>query len=329
MIEPSKAYTQQNEFEHRDEVERELIQKHDKRADVIIPYGKKLGFTGLNGEQVTLILNADGAFTIDAGTGIVRFAGDLEVTGSVTVGEVRWPVALQPAYLYAADGATIEWADGAALSQIPLYTITVPSGVALAAGEAWEAPTIQNATTTGGTLRLKISTPGATSTTTDNTDSAGGAGEPNRVMHKSVSADAYNGIYTFTFSGTIDIESEPMGGGSYYHDGAVTLSTWFNDGGGWDEGPTVVLTAANVLGYSFSTANLTGNRAFTNVSKTVTWANAVGQHGGTEFGASYESGGSLTDLVSVAYTTQSTSGVRTGSPNGETATIIVTPQNSA
>lgn len=329
MIEPSKAYTQQNEFEHRDEVERELLQKHDKRADVIIPYGKKLGFTGLNGEQVTLVLNEDGAFTIDAGTGVVRFAGDLEVAGSVTVGEVRWPVALQPAYLYAADGATIQWADGAALTQIPLYSITVPGGVALAAGEAWESPTIQNATTTGGTLRLKISTPGVTSNVTDTTDSAGGVGEPNRVMAKSVTGDAYNGVYTFTFSGTMDIVSEPLGEGLYYHDGAVTLSTWFNDGGGWDEGPPVVITSNNILGYAISSANLTGTHTFTNIAKSVTWANAVGQHAGTEFGASYESGGSLTDLVSVAYTTQSTSGTRTGSPNGETATIIVTPQNSA
>lgn len=326
MIQPPPGYVQRNEFEHREEVERELLQKHDKRADVVIPFGQKLQFTGLSGETITMVYNE--GFTVDTGTGgVVTFVGDLNVTGAIRVGSaVRWPVALQPLVIYAADGASLQWANGAALNAIPEVVITVPAGVALAAGEAWEAPTIQSATTTGGTLRVKISTPGATSTVTDTTDSAGGASDPDRIMQKADSADAYNAVYNFTVTGTIDILSEFMGGGSYYHDGAVVLSSWFNDGGGWDEGPAINISVIDALGFDISSSSLTGSRSFT-VTKAVSWANAIGQHGSQEWGVSYESGGSLTDFVSVSYIKQATSGTRTGSPNGEVATVIVTPKN--
>ena len=326
MIEPQTAYSQRNEFEHRDEIERELKQKHDKRADVVIPYGQKLQFSGLNGETVTLVYE-DG-FTVDTGSGgVVTFVGDLNVTGSIRVGSaVRWPVALQPKIIYAADGDTIQWANGAALNAVPDVNITVPAGVALAAGEAWEAPTIQSATTTGGTLRVKISTPGLTSTVTDTTDSAGGVGDPDRVMEKADSADAYNGVYNFTLTGTINVVSEDLGFGTYFHTGRATFSTWFNDGGGWDEGPAFVVDVIDALGYDTSGSSMTGSQSFT-YTRAISWANAVGQHGGTEWGVSYESGGSLTDFVSVSYIKQATSGTRTGSPNGEVATVIVTPKN--
>jgi hypothetical protein len=262
-----------------------------------------------------------------AAAGLVTINGDLAVSGSIRVGAVRWPVALQPAQIYAADGDAIQWANGSALSAVPIYEITIPSGVALAAGEAWDPPTIQSATTTGGTLRLKISTPGATSGVTDNTDAAGGVGDPDRVMDKADSADAYDGIYRFRIQGTITILSENNGDGTFYHDGEVVLSSWFDDGGGWDEGPAIRISALDALGFDTSGSSLTGSQSF-DVTKAVTWANAIGQHGGTEYGVSIESGGSLTDFVSVNYTKQAVSGTRTGSPNGETATILYLPQNA-
>lgn len=259
---------------------------------------------------------------ISAGGGLFTINGDLAVRGSIVVGDVRWPVALKPAPFYVADGGTIQWASGAALSTIPDFTITVPGGVALAAGEAWEPPTIQSATTTGGTLRLKISTPGATSSVTDTGDTAGGGGDPDRVMAKTDAADAYDGIYNFRVVGTIAVvgtyETEIL---AYINTGSVTLSTWFNDGGGWDEGPSIYIEY-----FAQDIINQTGNVAF-DETFAVNWANAIGQHGGYEWGASHESGGALTDLFSVQYTKQSATGVRTGSPNGETATILVIPKN--
>lgn len=263
---------------------------------------------------------------LSAAGGIFTVNGDLVVTGSIRIGAVRWPVALKPVPFDVADGGTIEWADGAALSAVPDYTIQVPGGVALAAGEAWEPPTIQSATTTGGTLRLKISTPGATASVTDTGDSAGGVGDPDRVMNKADSSDAYNGVYNFRIEGTITILSEPNGDGTFYHDGMVEVSPWFDDGGGWDEGPRIYISALNALGFDTSGASLTGSRSF-DVTKAVAWGNAIGQHGDPEFGISIESGGTITDLVSVQYTKQAATGTRTGSPNGETALILVIPKN--
>lgn len=79
MIKAGQAYDQRNEFEHRDEISRELAQKYDKRQDIIIPYGKTLGFNGTNGEQV--VLSYDEAFkvTID-GTTVVELATDTDLT---------------------------------------------------------------------------------------------------------------------------------------------------------------------------------------------------------------------------------------------------------
>lgn len=259
---------------------------------------------------------------LSAGAGLLTINGDLAVLGSIKIGAVRWPVALKPVPFYVADGGTIQWAGGAALSAIPDYTIQAPSGVVLAAGEAPEPPTLQSATTTGATLRLKISTPGATSSVTDTTDSAGGGGDPDRVMAKTDAADAYDGVYNFRVQGTVDVLSYYDGSIMlWYHSGVLIVSPWFNDGGGWDEGPAIVISAEG-----FGPSDLTGPQAV-DATVPVVWANAIGQHGGDEWGVSYESGGSLTDFVSVQYTKQSATGTRTGSPNGETATVLVIPKN--
>jgi len=391
LIKAGPGYDQRNEFEHRDDVARDLAQKYDKRQDIIIPYGKTLGFNGTNGEQV--VLSYDGSFKIaingstvvelatsevedklsasyamtldvngriaamkllsdgttsavkfqatafqfydgttdraliDATAGVLTVNGDIAVAGSIAVGEVRWPVALQTKKILAADGAAIQWASGAALSAIPEYSITVPSGVALVAGEAWEAPTLSSVTTTGGTLRLKISTPGVTASVTDTTDAAGGGGDPDRVMAKADSADAYDGVYNIRVQGTVVVISvyDP-GIFQYYHYGQTVLSTWFNDGGGWDEGPPITVSEIDVLGSYQSGVDQTGSHAF-DVTVAIAWANAVGQHGGYEWGVSHETGGSITDFVSVQYIKQTATGTRTGSPNGETATILVLPRN--
>lgn len=79
MIKSGPAYDQRNEFEHREGVERELANTYRKNQDIIIPYGKKLGFNGTNGEQV--VLSYDEAFkvTID-GTTVVELATDSSLT---------------------------------------------------------------------------------------------------------------------------------------------------------------------------------------------------------------------------------------------------------
>jgi hypothetical protein len=268
-----------------------------------------------------LITAAGGRFTVN---------GDLEVTGSFTLGGVRVPVSPQARTFYKADGEAVEWAGGEALNTVPDVTIIPPGGVALAAGEALEPPTITGATTIGGTLRLKISTPGATSTVTDSTDSAGGTGEPDRVMAKGDTADAYNAIYNFRIQGSLHIRSvyDPETA-LYVNDGTAEISTWFDDGGGFDEGPTVYIAPWDAGVAATTASSMTGDYAY-DVTTPVLWANAIGAGGTYAYGVTLESGligTTLTDLTSVSYTKQSASGTRTGSPNGEVATIIVQPKN--
>ena len=268
-----------------------------------------------------LLTAAGGRFTID---------GDLEVTGSFTLGGVRVPVSPQARTFYKADGEAVEWAGGEALNAVPEVTIIPPGGVVLAAGEALEPPTITSATTTGGTLRLKISTPGVTSTVTDSTDAAGGTGQPSRVMAKGDVADAYNGIYNFRVQGSLRVRSTYDGeSGLYTNDGEASFSTWFDDGGGFDEGPTFYVNPWDAGVAALTSSSMTGDYAY-DVTTPISWANPIGAGGTYAYGVTLESGlvgTTLTDLTSVSYTKQSTSGMRTGSPNGEVATIIVQPKN--
>lgn len=70
MIKAGQAYDQRNEFEHRDNVQRDLEQKYDKRSNLTVPIGKKLSFTSAQGQVIEFGYNADGQFTIsqDAST---------------------------------------------------------------------------------------------------------------------------------------------------------------------------------------------------------------------------------------------------------------------
>ena len=89
MIKAGQAYDQRNEFEHREGIERELANTYRKNQDVIIPYGKTLGFNGTNGEQVILSYDETFRITIDGST-VVELATDSSLTtleGRVTTAE--------------------------------------------------------------------------------------------------------------------------------------------------------------------------------------------------------------------------------------------------
>lgn len=104
MIKAGPAYDQRNEFEHRDDVARELANKYDKRQDIVIPYGKKLGFNGTGGEQV--VLSYDDAFkvTID-GTTVVELATDSALTAlTATVGTNTANIATNASTISTVDG---------------------------------------------------------------------------------------------------------------------------------------------------------------------------------------------------------------------------------
>lgn len=81
MIKAGPAYDQRNEFEHRDDVARELANKYDKRANIVVPFGQKLSFTSVSGKLATLGMDGSDNFTIsiDGGAG-VSFATQASVT---------------------------------------------------------------------------------------------------------------------------------------------------------------------------------------------------------------------------------------------------------
>jgi hypothetical protein len=257
-----------------------------------------------------------------AAAGVVTVRGDVQVGGSIAVGAARLKVALESIEFSKSDGETIQWAGGTSIGSAPQYSLDISALNPLASGEAYDVR-LTSVTNTGATVRAKILTPGTTAAQSETTDSAGGGGAPDRVMHKPTSADAYNAIYNFTVSGTIDtvsfFDSELD---VYFNSGGMEFSTWFNDGGGWDEGPTLLALPPFV-----TEDDITGPYAFEG-TVAVEWSAAIGQHGGEEFGISHEGGGSVTDLDEVAYTTQTSSGERTASPNGEKVKIVAFPRNA-
>lgn len=252
----------------------------------------------------------------------IKMTADLNVSAGISVGSARLKVALESILKTGADGAAITWADGTSIGSAPAYVLDLSGLAPLAAGEVYSV-SLTGVTATGATVYAKILTPGTTSTVTQTTDAAGGGGDPTRVMAKTDSADAYNGVYNFRVVGNMTItgtyESDL---GQWINSGNLVVSTWFNDGGGWDQGP-------NIEFVSFY-ASATDDSGTVGVDDTfaVAWTNAIGAGGTYDFGISAVSGGTVTDLHTVSYLKQTSSGLRTASPAGETVKITAFPRNA-
>jgi hypothetical protein len=259
----------------------------------------------------------------------VRIDADLNVSAGITVGAARLKVALESIRKTGADGAAITWAGGTNIGNIPEYVLDLSSLAALSAGEQYSVY-LTSVTGTGATVYAKIITPGTTSTVSQTVDAAGGGSDPDRVMAKSDSADAYDGIYYFRVVGSMQVTSLNEGGGIYSNDGSVVISTWFNDGGGWDEGPPIMIYPWDIGIDYITTYDAGGSQSF-DITVPISWSNAIGAGSTYDFGVSLEnpgSGQSLTDLHTVSYTKQSSSGTRTASPNGEVVKITAFPRNA-
>lgn len=259
--------------------------------------------------------------------GLITINADLQVEGAILVGSARLNVALESLEFQKIDGDAVLWKGGVSIGTAPAYTLDISALNPLASGEQYDVR-LTDVTDIGATVRAKILTPGATATQTETTDTAGGGGDPDRIMTKPTTEDSYNGTYTFEFSGTMTINGVYTGTpGRYVNNGSLRISTWFNDGSGWDEGPTIVLTPTNIDIPSIGPDN-TGAAAFT-IDAAVNWSAPIGSSAAYEFGLSHESGGSLTDFVSITYVSQAFSGERTASPNGEQLKISAFPRNAA
>lgn len=251
----------------------------------------------------------------------IRMVADLNVAAGITVGSARLKVGLESIRKTGADGAAITWANGSSIGNIPEYVLDLSSLDALASGEQYSVY-LTSVTATGATVYAKIVTPGATSTVTQTTDAAGGGGAPTRVMAKTDNADAYDGVYNFRVIGTVTVTSAYEGElSAYVNSGLCTISTWFNDGGGWDEGPSIEVV------YFTIGADEAGAQAF-DVTAAINWGNAIGAGGTYDFGVTADSGGTVTDLHTVSYIKQTSTGLRTASPNSETVKITAFPRNA-
>ncbi len=111
MIKAGQEYNQRNEFEHRDDVERELANKYDKRQDIVIPFGKKLGFNGTGGEQVTLQYDSSAFKIVINGLTVVELGTASSITtlaGRVTTAEGEIDTAQSAIITNAASISTVD-----------------------------------------------------------------------------------------------------------------------------------------------------------------------------------------------------------------------------
>lgn len=254
--------------------------------------------------------------------GNAMFAGDLSVGGSITVGDMRLPVAIQSFLVTGGDGSVITFGGNLADYDVLFNPIGLSP---LSTSQIYDVKAVSK-TPTGFTVWAKKVTPGSPATVTSTGGSAGGAGNPLFVMDKSDVADAYNGAYTFNFTirgttATIDIPDDaPINAERI----SVNVSLYVNSGSGW------VLVKSTTAGKGFSTPQA---NALMSLSASLTsFYDAIGQHAGKEFGITVTQGNmgtlnSVQSFDSVGYQKRSTTSTATASPSGEQMVITVVPSN--
>lgn len=262
------------------------------------------------GAQEILLVNQVGSLqkiALKLANGNAAFGGDIYAGGKIIMGNgnTGWEIAVKPKLLQVTDGQAVSWAN---LGYIPSYTFSTVGLAPLGAGESY-APSLDNLSSTGATVRLKINVPGTPSSYNLTVDAAGGTGAPARVMSKGGNPDANGGQYRFqgNFSASAYAEREGPGQWTAYIDWSVTL--YAKVGGTW----TAISTFSDIFVYYDTVAGLkTYNGSY---DKTVTAPAGV-----TDFGATG------TRLASVSWTSPGTgSSVRSATPNGQTCQLTITP----
>jgi hypothetical protein len=262
------------------------------------------------GAQEILLVNQVGSLqkvALKLANGNAAFGGDIYAGGKIIMGNgnTGWEIAVKPKLIQVTDGQAVSWAN---LGYIPSYTFSTVGLAPLGAGESY-APSLDNLSSSGATVRLKINVPGTPSSYNLTVDAAGGASDPARVMSKGGNPDANDGQYRYqgTFSASAYAERENPGQWTAYIDWSVTL--YAKVSGTW----TAISTFWGTFIYYDTVGGLkTYNGSY---DKTVTAPGGV-----TDFGATG------TDLTSVSWTSPGTgSSVRSATPNGQTCQLTVTP----
>ena len=253
------------------------------------------------------------------------FFGDMNALGAMRFGNRRIPVALQSFQVAGlTDGDSFTF--GGDLTNIPAFTIETTGLVPLNAGQVYDV-TLENVTSTGATLRAKVTTPGTSTTYVTSGSSAGGGANPDRTANKQSANDSTSGGYTFE----VDFNAQFFGTGGV-GEPDVAFSTGHLE--------FFVRPASSNVWTSIGTAVWSGSVTSTQSSFTQqqtatftkSFSNAIGTaSSGHEFGVSLGPNNTnilSVDDITVTYTHTTQSGTSSATPNGETCTVIILPQNA-
>lgn len=259
--------------------------------------------------------------------GDATFFGNLNALGKMTFGTRKIPLALQSFPISGLqDGDVIDF--GGDLTNIPDYVIDTTTLAPLSSGQQYDVA-LTNLTSTGGTLRAKVTTPGTNSTYTSTGSTSGSGSEPDVVLHKSNVSDATNGDYKFTvsvdilISGAFGNEGGSNGQQEFGEEGfgSAELEFFVNpDGGSWTSlGTSFIFESHPTNGIQTYSRAITKN-----------FANLIGQHSDQEFGVSLNNpnSGEEVNSFTVQWTSTSQSGTASATPNGETCRVTILPQNA-
>lgn len=193
---------------------------------------------------------------------------------------------------------------------------------------------LENVTPTSAIVRTKRVSAGTPQSVSNTIDAAGGINEPVRVMNKT-HADSNNQQYSFRVRGELTVQAfQTNGGGTVFNPndpfsqieyvGFAELETQFNTGSGYVPGPVISISHTDV-GFPQSAGNYTYDKTVT-----VQFGDPIGQHGGNEFGISIRdvgTGVTITDLVSVAWSTATEGNAVSATTDGYSLSISVEPAN--
>lgn len=170
-IPATAQYDRRNEYEYREQITRELVNKYDKRGNIIIPYGYSLGFTGSDGSEAIfefsagvlgIAINGSTVFTVATDAALLALESAYEAADATLQANIT------------SEATTRASADTAIAATVTTLTATVATNLATAlaavtteataraTADSAEATTRQSA---DATLQTNINTVSASVTT--------------------------------------------------------------------------------------------------------------------------------------------------------------------
>lgn len=275
-------------------------------------------------------------------------AGDVTVYGNLIAGKgillgtgAKWKVALQAQQFTITDGTPFYYDGGAGvldLGSTPEFDFLTTGLAALAAGETYDL-SMSAADGVGATPRLKIITPGATTSYSKGPTSTDSGGTPKFRLSKSTDPDANGNIYKLNVTLTLQANiaaahaSDPKqawGEIDYY---TKASGVWTK------RGTALIGSVVTSSGSGVKTYTVTGEASVTlpagisdfgvhlkGIGFQIYYASSGDPAAWLDYPAS---NGILTSFNSVTWSNTAASGTRSATPGSLTGTVIVRPKNVA